>query len=404
VAPEYRCTAALEKEFTLIDFPYPSDKEIGKSLDKISLSIPKGPEYRDAREALLEGREDLIKSARGLTVVEAENSYAKTLVRHKTFHIPTILEEKKQIIRKSGVLEYREPRFTMDDIGGLDVLKTWLQLHRLAFQDDAADFGLTPPKGVLLAGIPGTGKSLTCDALASCYKMPTLRLNMGAIFGSLIGESEGNMRRSLQIAEAVAPSILWIDEIEKGLSGVKSSGENDSGTTNRVFGTFLTWLQDKESPVFVICTANNVSVLPPEFLRAGRFDEIFFLDLPNEEQRFEVTQILLQRKKRDPGKFNIEQIVDCTKNYTPVEIEKGINNALFVAFADQKRELRTEDIVSELKKFPPLYNSKHEEIEELRQWALGENGEGGRAIPANSTVKHTKTTSREKSVLDLDLE
>ncbi len=382
IAPTFECPDTLEKELALIDFPYASDNELSMCLDEIIDVIP--DKYPQGRITGVECREDLIKSVRGLTLPEAGNAYAKSLVRHKDFHIPTILEEKKQIIRKGGILEYRDSKFTFDDIGGLNVLKEWLQLHKLAFKDDAAEFGLEPPKGVLLVGIPGTGKSMTCDALASCYEMPLLRLDMGAIFGSLVGESENNMRNCLQVAEAVSPCILWIDEIEKGIGNVSSSS-GDSGTTKRVFGTFLTWLQDKKAPVFVACTANNVDNMPPEFLRAGRFDEIFFLDLPDADQRYEVTEKLLRKKNRDPKNFDIDAIVEHSKFFTPVEIEKGINNALFVAYADDKRKLMTTDIVIELGKFPPLYNSKREEIEAMREWAIGEHGTGGRAILASSS-------------------
>ena len=195
--------------------------------------------------------------------------------------------------------------------------------------------------------------------------------------------------------------ILWIDEVEKGIGGVESSNATDGGVTNRVFGTLLTWMQDKTDPVFTVCTANNILGIPPEFMRAGRFDEVFFIDLPNEAQREEVIEKLLRRKKRDPSQFDLDPIVSASKNYTPVEIEKGINNALFVAYAEGKRELRTDDIVDELQKFPPLYNSRREEIQALREWALGTDMGGGRAILANS--KHrtvTKNVLPQKSSSD----
>ena len=232
-----------------------------------------------------------------------------------------------------------------------------------------------------------TGKSLVASALGNTYEMPLLRLDMGAIFGSHIGESEANIREALQTAEAIAPAILWIDEVEKGIGGVKSSNATDGGVTNRVFGTLLTWMQEKEAPVFVVCTANNIAGIPPEFLRAGRFDEIFFLDLPNEEQRSEVVEKLLAKKNRDPEPFDTDRIVENTINYSPAEIEKGIDNALFVAFADGARELVTEDVISELGKFQPLYNGRREEVEGMRRMALGEKETGGLARLANSTCK-----------------
>lgn len=205
--------------------------------------------------------------------------------------------------------------------------------------------------------------------------------------------------------------ILWIDEVEKGIGGVESSNATDGGVTSRVFGTMLTWMQDKLAPVFVVCTANNIAGLPPEFMRAGRFDEIFFIDLPNEDQRAEVVEKLLSRKKRNASVFDIGKIVLATHNYTPVEIEKGIDNALFVAYSDNKRELTTEDIVAETKKFFPLYNSRREEIEAMRDWALGEDGTGGRAVLANSPAKSEVVDQSESprgldvgAVLDIDME
>lgn len=231
-----------------------------------------------------------------------------------------------------------------------------------------------------------TGKSMICDALAAYYEMPLLRLDMGAIFSSLVGDSEQNMRNIIKVVDSVAPAVLWIDEIEKGIGGVQSSNATDGGVSNRVFGTLLTWMQEKTAPVFVVCTANSVVDIPPEFMRAGRVDEIFFVDLPDAEQRYEVIECLIRRKSRDPKNFAINKIVAESENYSPAEIEKGINGALFCAFSDGRRELATEDIVSELSKFQPLYNSRREEIEYMREWALGKNGSGGRAVLANAKV------------------
>lgn len=401
IAPVFECPAALEKEFTVIDFPYPSKAELQSSLNKIKKEIPsnypKAIKFADFHE------EELIQAATGLTIVEAENAYALSLVKKKTFDIPTILKEKRQIIQKSGILEYKEPKFSFDDIGGLNTLKQWLQTRRLAFSEDAKNFGLLSPKGVLLMGIPGTGKSMTCDALASYWQMPLLRLDIGAIFGSRVGQSEGNMRRVIQIAEAISPCILWIDEIEKGIGGIQSSNQTDGGVTNRVFGTLLTWMQEKTSATFVACTANNVLSMPTEFMRAGRFDEIFFVDLPNKEQRVEVIERILIKKQRNPDNFDIKEIVQWSNNYSPAEIEKGINNGLFIAYSEDKRPLTTQDITDELQKFQPLYNSRQEEIDEMREWALGEDGVGGRAVLANSLSDPSKSFAIESTLRGLDL-
>lgn len=397
ISPVFKCPPTLEKVMTVIDFPYPSVEEIGNKLQEtVNDTSEKHPFVKDE----VKGKEEeIIKAAKGLTIDEVGNAYARSLVKKKTFDIPTILDEKKQIIRKSGILEYLEPRFTFDNVGGLDDLKEWLLTRRLAFKEDARKFGLDMPKGVLFISPPGTGKSMVCEALASAYEMPLLRLDMGAVFGSLVGESELRIRQVIKVAESVSPCILFGDEIEKGLGGVASSNQTDGGTTNRVFGTMLTWLSEKSCAVFFVATANNVLSIPPEFMRAGRFDEIFFLDLPDEDQRCDVIDKLLIRKKRNPDNFDIFSIAKNSEHYSPAEIEKGINNALFVAYANNRCEVLTEDIVSELGKFQPLYNTRREEIEATREWALGSDGKGGRARLANSTKvkKHVPVMEKPES-------
>lgn len=385
ISPVYVCPPTLNKIVTLLDFPLPSRKEIKSVLGRMCENIP-ATKFKKALDALKENEEEILKSTTGLTIMEAENAYAKSLVQTKTFDIPTILYEKKQTIKKSGILEYRDSRFTFDQIGGLGALKSWLQLRKLAFKEDALKFGLDAPKGILLLGIPGTGKSCSADALAHLYKLPLLRLDVGALFQSHVGESEQNARMAIHMAESVSPTIFWIDEIEKGLGGVQSSNYTDGGVANRVFGTLLTWLQEKEEPVFVVATANNILGIPPEFMRAGRFDEIWFLDLPDKEQRKEVLSCLLLKKKRDPQDFDLDRIAAESEHYSPAELEKAINNALFIAYSEDKRQLKTEDIVSEIHNFQPLYNSRREEIQEMRTWALGEHGKGGRARLANASA------------------
>src|SRR5437588_329191 len=256
--------------------------------------------------------ERVVEAALGLTLVEAENVFAKSAVRTHTFDMETILEEKKQIIRKSGLLEYYEHREEFSDVGGMETLKDWLVKRRNAFSSRARDFGLPLPKGILLIGVPGTGKSLTAKAVGALWQMPLLRLDVGKIFAGLVGSSEENIRSVIKTAEAIAPAILWIDELEKGFSGTQSSGSTDGGTTSRVFASFITWLQEKTTPVFVIATANNVHQLPPELLRKGRFDEIFFCDLPDREDRRQIIEIHIRKKKRDPGQFDMERLLAAT--------------------------------------------------------------------------------------------
>src|SRR6187549_1429113 len=263
--------------------------------------------------------ERVVEAALGLTLVEAENVFSKAVVRTHTFDLETILAEKKQIIRKSGLLEYYEHREEFTDVGGMEILKDWLVKRRNAFSSRARDFGLPLPKGILLIGVPGTGKSLTAKAVGALWQMPLLRLDVGKIFGGLVGSSEENIRSVIKTSEAIAPAILWIDELEKGFSGTGSSGQTDGGTTSRVFASFITWLQEKTSPVFVIATANNVQQLPPELLRKGRFDEIFFCDLPDAATRGEIFQLHMDKRKVDWSGFSLAALADASAGFSGAE-------------------------------------------------------------------------------------
>ncbi len=312
--------------------------------------------------------ERVVESALGLTLVEAENVFSKSAVRTHTFDLETILEEKKQIIRKSGLLEYYEHREEFSDVGGMEILKDWLVKRRAAFGARARDFGLPLPKGILLIGVPGTGKSLTAKAVGALWQMPLLRLDVGKIFAGLVGSSEENVRTVIKTAEAIAPAILWIDELEKGFSGTGSSGQTDGGTTSRVFSTFLTWLQEKSTPVFVIATANNVHQLPPELLRKGRFDEIFFCDLPDREDRRSIIDIHLRKKKRDPGQFEMDKLVDATTDYSGAELEQAVIAALYDAF-DTGGDLTTESLLKTFGELVPLAITMRENIDSMRDWA-----------------------------------
>jgi SpoVK/Ycf46/Vps4 family AAA+-type ATPase len=312
--------------------------------------------------------EKVVEAALGLTEVEAENVFAKSMVRTRRFDIPTILDEKKQIIRKSGLLEFYEQTEDVADIGGLDVLKGWLAKRRHAFSSRARDFGLPLPKGILLIGVPGTGKSLTAKAVGRLWQMPLLRLDVGKIFAGLVGSSEENIRQVIHTAEAIAPAVLWIDEIEKGFSGTGSSNFSDGGTTSRVFGSFITWLQEKRSPVFVIATANNVAQLPPELLRKGRFDEIFFCDLPSADERRQIFDIHVRKKHRDPLAFDLDKLVVATSDYSGAEVEQAVVAALYDAF-DAGADLTTERLLDALADIVPLAVTMREQIEGMREWA-----------------------------------
>lgn len=367
LSPITKIPPELEKSISaIVDWDLPTRSEIEQAARKILPALPAATQQLVESDATF--MERVVEGALGLTLVEAENVFAKSAVRTHTFDLETILDEKKQIIRKSGMLEYYEHREEFSDVGGMEILKDWLVKRRNAFSSRARDFGLPLPKGILLIGVPGTGKSLTAKAVGALWQMPLLRLDVGKIFGGLVGSSEENIRTVIKTAEAIAPAILWIDELEKGFSGTQSSGQTDGGTTSRVFGTFITWLQEKTTPVFVIATANNVSALPPELLRKGRFDEIFFCDLPNREDRRSILDIHLRKKKRDPGQFDMDKLVEATVDYSGAELEQAVIAALYDAF-DTGNDLTTEGLTNTLRDIVPLAITMREQIESMREWA-----------------------------------
>ena len=313
-------------------------------------------------------KQKVIDAAMGLTASEAENVFAKSLVEKGDFDLKIILSEKEQIIRKSGVLEYYHANENMKEVGGLEELKKWLEKRGKAFTSQARDFGLPEPRGILLLGIPGCGKSLTAKAISSMWQLPLLKLDVGKVFSSFVGSSEENVRRAIATAESIAPSILWLDEIEKGFSGLGSSGQTDGGTTARVFGTFLTWLQEKKTPVFVVATSNNVSQMPPELLRKGRFDEIFYVDLPSKEERKAIFKIHLEKRKRNATAFNLDALAGLTAGYSGSEIEEVIVSALYDAF-DSGAELQQQHLESVITTLIPLSKTMEEQIKSIRDWA-----------------------------------
>lgn len=368
LSPILKIPPELEKEVTVVDYELPSPEDLEAVIEALGRNemIPAG-----ARAEVGEGsplRERIMEAALGLTLSEAENVFSKSLVQKQRFDIDVILSEKEQIIRKSGILEFCHTSEQFSDVGGLDELKRWLLKREKAFTKEAREFGLPQPKGILLIGVPGCGKSLTAKAVSSLWKLPLLRLDVGKIFAGLVGSSEENMRKAIKTAEAVAPSILWLDEVEKGFSGTHSSSFSDAGTTARVFGSFVTWLQEKSSPVFVIATANNVTLLPPELMRKGRFDDIFFVDLPAQEERSDILRIHLQKRGRHPDLFELDLLALLSEGFSGSEIEQAIISALYDAF-DAGRDLTTEDVRCSFEETIPLSQTMEEEISALREWA-----------------------------------
>ncbi len=358
-----RLPAELDHEITRIDFALPGAAELGSVLTGIVESAKLASPEATERDAILH-------AALGLTTIEAENVFALSVVENGRLDPAVISREKARALKRNGLIEVIETKPSLDAIGGLDNLKHWLGSRKLAFSAEAREFGLPAPKGLLIVGIPGTGKSLTAKATATAFGIPLLRLDMGKVFGGIIGQSEANLRSVIQTAEAIAPCVLWIDEIEKGFSGTKSSGSTDGGTTARVFGSFLSWMQEKDKPVFVVATANDVSKLPPEFVRKGRFDEMFFVDLPTPEDRRLIWSIVIGKYGRNALDFDIGSLVQGTDGLTGAEIDAAFIEALQTAFA-AGRQPTARDLMHAVTETVPLARQMEGEVSRLRQWAKG---------------------------------
>jgi AAA+ superfamily predicted ATPase len=371
LAPPFVIPQELQKDITIIDFPLPGVDELENLLERIESEIAGSGDYAISTD--VEIRKRLLEAARGLTLSEAENVFARALVESGALgeaQVPAIYAEKKQIVRKSGLLEYVDVHENLEDVGGLEGLKRWLVERRVAFTERAREFGLPTPKGVLLMGVQGCGKSLSAKAVARLYQMPLLRLDMGQVFNSFVGESESRIREALSLAQGVSPCVLWIDEIDKGLGGLGGSGKGDSGTTQRVFGTLVTWMQENRAPVFVVATANNISILPPEVLRKGRFDEIFFVDLPDERTREKIFAIHLKRLGRVPAQFDLKSLSELTDGFSGAELEAAVIDGLFRALAED-RDLETGDVAASVANTYPLSSTMKDQIDKIRDWARG---------------------------------
>jgi len=375
----------LKRYMHVIDWSLPDIDEIKCLINKTVQSfndIKKDKEKINLEDDFMN---KLSSMSRGLVYDELVDIYSLSLNKYNKFNLDLIKQAKKQLILKSGFLEYCDDVEKMSEVGGLKNLKIWLNKRKNAFTEKAKQFGLPTPRGIMLIGIPGVGKSLVCKALSSLLELPLIRLDIGKLFSRLVGSSEENVRNVLKTVEAVAPCVLFIDEIEKGLSGVVSSNLSDAGTTARVVSTILSWLNDKVAPVFVAATANNISQLPPELLRKGRFDEIFFIDLPNKEERKEIFKIHLEKRNRNPDKFglNLDVLSEMTENYSGAEIEQVVISALYDAF-NIDADITQAGLVKAVEDIVPLYRTAKEELDWLRQWVnINENGVGTRARIAN---------------------
>ncbi|MBE0542241.1 MAG: AAA family ATPase [Verrucomicrobia bacterium] len=353
----------LEREITVVEFTLPGKEALRGVLSGIL-------ESAGLKNLAVEHQDKAIDAASGLTTIEAENAFALSFVQTRTIEPSVVAREKAQAVKKSGLLEIIETRESLDSIGGLDVMKDWLLKRRNAFTQRAVDYGLPPARGLLIIGLAGTGKSLSAKVTAQVFGVPLLKLDAGRLYGGLVGASEANLRSVIQTAEAIAPCCLWLDEVEKGLAGSKSSGSTDGGTSARVLGSLLSWMSEKTAPVFVVATANDVSQLPPELLRAGRWDSMFFVDLPNVDERQAIWTIQIRKHGRNPSDFDTLQLARASEGLTGSEIEAVFVESLYDAF-DRDTEPTDLDIARVLTDFVPLSKTMAEQISALRTWATG---------------------------------
>ena len=352
----------LQDLITIIQFQLPLEEEISQELNRLitSLNIKVDSQLF----------ENLTRACQGLSLERIRRVLSKIIATYKTIDensISVLLSEKKQIIRQTEILEYSSVSEKIDNLGGLDNLKDWLKKRKTAFSIQASNYGLPTPRGLLLIGIQGTGKSLTAKAIANDWQLPLLKLDVGKLFGGIVGESESRLRQMINVAETISPCILWIDEIDKAFSNTDSKG--DSGTSNRVLATFTSWLSEKTKPVFVIATANNIDLIPLELIRKGRFDEIFFLDLPKKEEREEIFKIHLQEFRPNSWEsFDYSLLGKSSDSFSGAEIRQSIIEGMYHAFYE-KREFLTDDICLALEELIPLAYLESDQMVRLQNWA-----------------------------------
>jgi SpoVK/Ycf46/Vps4 family AAA+-type ATPase len=352
----------LQDLVTILQFQLPLEDEIQQELNRLikSLNIKIDPQLF----------ENLTRACQGLSLERIRRVLSKIITTYKTIDsnsIKVLLSEKKQIISQTEILEYSSVDEKIANLGGLDSLKDWLRKRKTAFGTKASNYGLPTPRGLLLIGIQGTGKSLTAKAIASEWQLPLLKLDVGKLFGGIVGESESRLRQMINVAETISPCILWIDEIDKAFSNTESKG--DSGTSNRVLATFISWLSEKTKPVFVISTANNIDLLPLEIIRKGRFDEIFFLDLPQKDERTEIFKIHIQEFRPNTWQtFDYVELAELSESFSGAEIRQSIIEGMYHAFYE-KREFTTNDICLALKELIPLAHLESDQMIKLQNWA-----------------------------------
>ncbi len=362
LAPQISIPSDLSEVITVLEFPLPSAGELHTEIDRLLQAT-----NQSLTATIID---ELVRASQGLSLERVRRVCGQAIAAHGSIQesdVELILEEKRQSIRQTQILDFYPAQAQMTDIGGLDNLKEWLVRRGSGFSEKARQYGLPHPRGLLLVGIQGTGKSLTAKAIAHHWHLPLLRLDVGRLFAGLVGESEARTRQMIQLAEALSPCVLWIDEIDKAFGGIE--GKGDAGTASRVFGTMITWLAEKTSPVFVVATANNIQSLPPEILRKGRFDEIFFVGLPTQTERRAIFAVHIGKlRPQSIGRFDLDRLAYETPDFSGAEIEQILVEAMHIGFS-QNRDFTTDDILEAASQTIPLAVTAQEQIAFLQEWA-----------------------------------
>jgi len=369
-APAIAIPAELASLVEFLELPLPDQGRLRQIVDEMIVRV--GKTHTLKRTLDTAGLDALANNLRGLTEEEAERAVSQALVTRYgvTPEIVTdVLQAKKEMLKRSEMLDFVEASENLSVVGGFENLKRWLKQRQGAWEDGAREFGLDPPRGAIILGVQGCGKSMCARAIAGEWKIPLVKFDTAAVYDKYIGETEKRIQKVFQVAEELAPCVLWIDELEKVFAGSgPDSASADAGVSSRLLASFLSWMQDRRAPVFVAATCNNVTVLPPELIRKGRFDELFFVDLPNQTERRQIFQITLTRRKRNPAEFNLDQVAAAARGYSGAEIDAAVQTAMYAAYAG-KRPLNSEDLIDALKATVPLSTTRAEEIERLREWA-----------------------------------
>jgi hypothetical protein len=377
-APKLEIPPELRSLVEFFELPLPDRQRLRQIIDETLVRVGKTRTLQRKLDG--NGLDAIAENLRGLTEEEAERAVSQALVTRYALSpevVTDVLQTKKALLKRSEMLEFVECSDTMAAVGGLENLKYWLGQRAGAWDDSARAFGLEPPKGVIILGVQGCGKSLSARAVAGEWNLPLVKFDTSAVYDKYIGETEKRIRKVFQVAEGLAPCVLWIDELEKVFAGSGAdSASADAGVSSRLLAAFLSWMQDRKAPVFVAATCNNVAVLPPELIRKGRFDELFFVDLPNAAERRQIFSIQLARRKRNPAEFDLDKLVSAANGYSGAEIDAAVQGALYAAYSE-KKPLSTQLLVETLGKTVPLSVTRAEEIDALREWARK------RAVPAS---------------------